>query len=639
MNGTNEHSSLLEESCEPAEGSAFTTGPPPRHIRLHGQVGENIEYSVLVAGTDPFQRYFFSIAQEGDCLRIFSPGNEFLIGHEGISYQGNGGCFCEYMFGVLQPRSDLVKTEIVNRLVMYGLKQDESGSVSFSDFTSGRESYRSIFFEGHAVSNYFFFVNSSLLPRQLPSQQAELVRRLGKIIKRSATVGGGDDDALIAKLFPRLADNSAHLFVIKLTNRPHREYHDMFRSLYFRNRKIPDSDFARLVALAEKYGIETSQQERMRIDVMYRHPDNRRIVDEYRNILLDCSTRDEIGSIDNARLTRLKTLSLRIKIPGALFRTLDDMLQLGSNPISRKENDYLASTREVLEGIFLREKNIESHIDRDDLLRLIGTKKIAVENRDRSFDQLLLNAGTVCDEKIRDGADRSLLEDFTVLTRFLDRFDSVANLINQLAFMENVKIDRQMLHDLLEHKAAFDSLNPDCFREFFVNDLLRNVYLGRFGRRKVIALVEGLSGIEQRSSTIEDLHRELHAIDRDERNFLAMIELVRDRIHNFYSRFSSSSDLEPLRREVFEELQTSRGLLPEEMDQLFDDVIITIKKETMYLHSLLPEIITGNDSSLREDFLENSGLDRFSVEELERCYFEKNGLDPEGLHRIRKGLN
>ena len=74
-------------------------------------------------------------------------------------------------------------------------------------------------------------------------------------------------------------------------------------------------------------------------------------------------------------------------------------------------------------------------------------------------------------------------------------------------------------------------------------------------------------------------------------------------------------------------------------DELFNEVILTIKKEAVYIHTLLPTIIAGKDIALREDFLENSGLDRFYVEELEREYFELNDLDMEELYQIRKGLN
>jgi len=64
---------------------------------------------------------------------------------------------------------------------------------------------------------------------------------------------------------------------------------------------------------------------------------------------------------------------------------------------------------------------------------------------------------------------------------------------------------------------------------------------------------------------------------------------------------------------------------------------LTSRKEAIYLHNLLPKIVAERDVSLREDFLDNSGLDRFYVEELEREYFELNDLDMENLYLIRKG--
>ena len=610
-----------------------------KDIRLHGMIGEQIEYFVMVVGNDAYQRYFFNIVQEEEHLRIFSPGNEIIISPVGIRYQGNGGNFCEYMFGVDQPSSDLAKPEIINRLVMYGARSDEDGTVRFSDRTSGLETYDNIFFEGNAVCNYFYFVHSKLLPRELKKQQEELAKRLGKIIKRSEAVGDERDDVLVSELFPLLNDESSQLFMVKLINRHHREYRDLFRSLYFRNKKISDEDYGRLVSVAAAHKIDRYQQERIRIDTMYRSPANKRIVDEYRNILLACNARGEISNLDNARLTRLKTLSVRNKIPGALFYTLDEMLKKGRNLRDHQEHDYIAATREILEGIFFREIEIESRIDRNDMLKLIQAKKKAMENRDHSFDQLMLDASKECDEKIRDGADSSLLDGFSYVVTYLDRFDSVSNLVSQLAFMENVKINEEMLRGLLEHKAAFDNLHDDCFQELFIRELFANAYLGGFGRRKVKTLMEGLVAIEERSSTIEELHRILTDIDREERIAIVLQEHVRDRIRNFYSKFTTKADQEALRREVVEELKTKKQISADIPDHLFNETIFTIKKEAMYLHSLLPQVIEGRNVLLREDFLENSGLDRFYVEELEREYYEKNGLDIEGLYQIRKGLS
>lgn len=611
-----------------------------RDIRLHGLTGDKFEYFAMVVGTEAYQRYFFNIVQEQGQLRIFSPGNDFIIMPEGVSYQGNGGYFCEYMFGVDQPSSDLIKPEIINRLVMYGARADEAnGTVRFSDRTAGSESFENIFFEGNAVCNYFFFVYSNQLSRKLKNQQEELVRHLGKVIKRSAAVGEEKDDVLVAEIFPLLKDDEAQFFIIKLINRYHREYRDLFRQLYFRNKKIADEDFTRLTNLAARLQIDRYQQERMRIDVMYRHPDNKRIVDEYRNILLACNAKGEISHIDNARLTRLKTLSVRNKIPGALFYTLDEMLKNGRNLESQSEQDYIAATREVLEGIFLREKNIESRIDRDDMLALITSKKKAMENRDHSFDQLMLDASKKCDEKIRDGADPGLLDGFSYVITYLDRFDSVSNLVSQLAFMENVRVTEEMLNGLLEHRAAFENLREGCFMELFIRELFENAYLGRFGRRKVRALLDGLIAIENETGSIEQLTEQLMEIDQEERISAILLEHVRDRIRNFYSKFNTKADQEALRREVSEELKTKKRIKDDIPVHLFNETIFTIKKEAMYLHSLLPTIVAELNVGLREDFLENSGLDRFYVEELEREYYEKNDLDLDGLNQIRKGLS
>jgi uncharacterized protein (TIGR04442 family) len=151
--------------------------------------------------------------------------------------------------------------------------------------------------------------------------------------------------------------------------------------------------------------------------------------------------------------------------------------------------------------------------------------------------------------------------------------------------------------------------------------------------------MEGLEAIEARSSSIDALRQRLMEIDAEERIYITLLEHVRDRIRSFYSRFSSKADQQALRREVTTELKTRKRIQSDIPDHLFNETIFTIKKEAMYLQSLLPAIISERNVGLREDFLENSGLDRFYVEELEREYYEKNGLDLAELYQIRKGLS
>ena len=311
-----------------------------KDIRLHGLIDHTIEYYAIVAGIDAHQRYFFNMGHDDEELRFFSPGNEFVIGREGINSRGNGGSFCEYMFGVDQPIADLAKGDVINRLVIYGAHYDNAtGTLEFDDDTSGTLSYDKIFFDGNAVCNYFFFINSDRIIGSFSEQQEEIVKLLGKGIKRSTAVGEEFDNGIIDEIFTMLGDQRAQLFLFKLINRKHREYRDLFNSFYLKNKKISDEDFAMLASLAGRYEIDRYQQERIRIDVMYKHPDNRRIVDEYKNILIDCNRKGEINKLENARLTRLKTLSVRNKIPGALFYTLDEMLKKDKKLVDLEEHD------------------------------------------------------------------------------------------------------------------------------------------------------------------------------------------------------------------------------------------------------------------------------------------------------------
>ena len=610
-------------------------------IRLHGYITDHIEYFAVAAGMDAHKRYFFNIEHNEDYqIRFFAPGSEIILGPEGVNHHGCGGTFCEYMFGIDQPLTDMAKGDVKNRLVMFGARFDnETGRLLFSDSTSGFQSYEKIFFDGNAVCNYFFFLHSPRLLVPLKKQQEQLLRLMGKSIKRSHAVCAGDDNAVIAEIFPLLHDAGAQFFLLRLVNRHHREYGEMFRSLYFRNKKIADEDFAALSSLAALYDIDRYQQERIRIDVMYKHPDNKRIVDEYRNILIACNRKGEINKLENARLTRLKTLSVRNKIPGALFYTLDEMLKRDKKMVDLDECDYIAETREVLEGLFLSASHIESTIECEDMLKLLHAKKRAAENRDHTFEEILLDTSKACDEKIRDGADISLLEGFSYIITYFDRYDSASTIINQLAFMENVRVSEEMIRSILGNKGEFDMLQPGLFEELFIEDVLKNRYVGSFGRKKVALLKRGLAIIEEKRKTTSELLRELQEINEEERLFNLLLKHVRERIRNFYSRYSTRAEQESLRREISEELLSSRQIDMTLPRQLFEEVILAIKKEAIYIQNLLPAIVAEKNIPLREDFLENSGLDRFYVEELEREYFALNNLNVDDLYDIRKGLS
>jgi len=605
-----------------------------QEISLHGHIDETIEFMATAAAQDAFQRCFYE--SDGNTLRFFSPGNELVLTPEGVTHRGNGGSCCEYMFGVEQPLADLAKSEVTNRLVMYGTSFQENGSLQFSDRTEGFHRYERIFFEGHAVCNYFFFVTGSF-PGSLREQQEGILRQLGKVLKRTQAAGLGNDLALSEEIFSLLGHKSS-LYLIRLIHKKHRRYLDAFSALYEEYKSIPDQAFEKLQYLADELDIDRYQQERIRIDVMYRHPDNRRIVDEYKNILIDCHVKGSIDRQENARLTRLKTLSVRNKIPAALFYTLDDMLK-PDKLIEQSEHGYLAEARQILDGIFLHEYQVETELNAEDIIKLLEGKRLATENRDHAFEQLLLETGKICDEKIRDGGDIRLLENFSQIITYFDRYDNVTAHLSELAFMENIILSEEAIRSLLGNRKEFDQLSDKLFNVLFLEGIMQNPYLGRFGGKKIQFLAQGLLDIEKGSQTVQAVAQGIKSISEEERLYRILIKHIKEHIRNYYSRYNTKAEQDDLRTEISVTLMEKGVLTAELPANLFRDAILNIKKEAMYLHSLLPRIIAEKNSALREDFLNNSGLDRFYLEELEREYFENNDLSLEDLYSIRKGLS
>ena len=167
--------------------------------------------------------------------------------------------------------------------------------------------------------------------------------------------------------------------------------------------------------------------------------------------------------------------------------------------------------------------------------------------------------------------------------------------------------------------------------------LLDNKYLGQFGRKKIVCLQKGLALIEDSRLTIKALADQLRILGKQERLSVTLLAHVKERIRNFYSKYNTRAEQEALLVEVADELY-NKGLYTGDIPLAqFHNVVVNIKKEAIYLHNLLPRIIAERDAALREDFLDNSGLDRFYVEELEREYFELNNLNLNDLYLIRKG--
>jgi uncharacterized protein (TIGR04442 family) len=604
-----------------------------REIRLHGKANEKIDYYFTVTGEDLSNRYFYESHPSGD--RFFSGGNEFVISGTGVRYSGNGGSFCEYMFGVDLPLKDLLRKDVSNRLVMYGAFYDEQENITFSNNTMGEDTFDQVFLTGNAVSNYFFFVHTSL-KSDVRDTQREILKNIGKQVKRSDTVGAADDTLLCREIFEAMGDPRTLVFLFRLVNRHNEEYYRTFHRFYSQQKTFTPEATIALDELSRTHKILPYQQERIKIDGMYKLPENKKVVDEYKDILISVSEKGEVNPSELAKLSRLRTLSLRLNIPHMLFDTLDELLLKDMHIVEVEEPDYIRDTRAIFEGLFFQADKIRGHVSPEDLTKLLKAKEKSTSLRDPAFESLLLDTVRVCDEHARDTNDMAVMEAMSHILTYFDRYDSAAAVINNLAFMENSTLTEDNIRSISGNKEVFDAIDPTLFRELFFDNLQENRYLTRYGRKKIDTLYTGLLQVKSGDTTYRDLAGTINTLNEAANLYTAIHRYIKERFRSIYAELNSKEDQEIFIQDLNRELQ-SKGIVETPVPHaIFEEIILDIRKESFYLNNLLPHIIISRDNRVREDFLMNSGLDRFYVEELEKDYFAMNQIDRGILEEIRR---
>jgi uncharacterized protein (TIGR04442 family) len=601
-------------------------------LRLHGQIGP-IEFFALVGGSNAHNPYFYE--DEQSRIRFFSRGNELIISEDGIHYKGTGGSFCEYMFGVEKPLKDLEKKDITNRLIMFGAFLDEHETVIFTNEIEGRESFTRLFLQGHAVKNYYFFVSSDYSGEH-KKRQKQILRSAGKFLKRTPLISEDRDTDFLDGFISRLNEKNSTVFVFKLVHTGNQAFYKAFSDLYAPKRSLSYDEENHIENIMNRFNIDRYQQERMKIDIMYRHPDNKRVVDEYRDILLSGISKDAFPHSEHAKLRRLRTLGIRNNIPIVLFETLDELLLKGHKVRDLEEPDYLNETRSILQSLFFKDPSLRRHLIEEDIIRLLKAKQMAYAQGDKAFEQILLETVRACDEISQEKNDFRLFEDFTSIITYFDRYDNIYTLLSQIAFMENVFFSEDSLRSLLGNKKEFDKIDSHLFENLFIKDLLNNKYVTAYGKRKISTLAKGIKKISAGDASLKDIIKNLKKITDEEKLYRSIHSMLKERMRSFYTTLDSKKGRDSLREEISREV-VEKSIAKEVPKRLFDKVFLDLRKETFYINNLLPLILSNKDISLREDFLNNSGLDRFYIETLEKEYFENKDLDRSLLDFLSEG--
>ena len=584
-----------------------------KDFMLHGIIGP-VDFFVFVGGANAGSTYFYE--EDGARIRFFSRGNELTLAPVGVHYKGTGGSFCEYMFGVEKPFKDLIKKEVLNRLVMFGAFLDKDERLVFTNDTTGSESFQRLFLLGHAVKNYYFFISSD--DRNEPrKRQRHIVRSVGKFLKRTNLITEDNDVDLLSSLARELSEPRSTVFIFKLVHSENLKFYRAFHTAYSLKRMLTPEEETRLNGIAANYQIDDYQQERMKIDSMYRHHENRSIVDEYRDILLDIAYKETIQNSESAKLHRLRTLSIRNNIPGILFDTLDEFLLKDKDVQAIEEPEYLKESRAILENLFFKSASLKRHIIKEDIARLIWAKHISHSQSDMGFERVLLDIGKSCDEFAREKNNFSIFEELSSIITYFDRYDNVHSSLSRIAFMEHLELSEDSLRSLVGNKKEFDALDKNLFKEIFISDLLSNRYITSFGKKKIKVLHEHIEKVLRGDASLRDLIVALEGIAEEERIYKYVRTALKESMHELYTSLNIKKEMMRIRGEIEAEL-VGQGTNPKLYEQLFNRVLLDLKKESYYLNHLLPAITRNKDMALREDFLKNSGLDRFYIEGLEK---------------------
>ena len=224
------------------------------------------------------------------------------------------------------------------------------------------------------------------------------------------------------------------------------------------------------------------------------------------------------------------------------------------------------------------------------------------------------------------------------MTHF-DRYDATYMIINQLAFNEEIELTPDKLRSLLGHKKVFDETYPNLFYELFILTVLQNKYLSHYGRKKILALSAGIQGIENGDKTLADVVETISEIQDQQKLYFTIYDRIKERVLDVYTKIHGRQQREAIRRQLFTEISVYLDINKNLLDHLLNQAILNLNKEIYYKEKLLPQIIAEQNNMLRQDFFENSGLDRFTLEELEREYYEQNKMDEKALVALQNGSN
>jgi uncharacterized protein (TIGR04442 family) len=269
------------------------------------------------------------------------------------------------------------------------------------------------------------------------------------------------------------------------------------------------------------------------------------------------------------------------------------------------------------------------------LLTLLA-KKESIQQNNQRFEQLMLDIGKYCDEKLDDAtvAGKTARTNFLRLVSILQRMEAASESINKMVFFARGIPGSDTLGLLSDSWNELNAIRQGLFRELLLDELLASDLLGRMGRKRLNNLLEGLERLSQGTETIQDIQRRLERVEQEEHVLVSIVTTIQEAIGNRYGWLAGDCERDTIKRVVSIELRHQRLLTGEIPDNLFDVGLRLAKSSLMYINTLLPIIVAQGDGNLREEFIRDSGLDRLLVEELEEFWCIRENVPQDKLIRV-----
>jgi len=315
-------------------------------------------------------------------------------------------------------------------------------------------------------------------------------------------------------------------------------------------------------------------------------------------------------------LKKLRLSLIRNGIPENILDGLERSikstnLNVGTGDINQIINDFIAKGK-ILD---------------EDLIRLILIKRISLRNRDMSFEQSFLDAGRIIDETVSKDGNFALMEGFNRLITYFDRFDTTYQLLTKISFVPETDITENHLRSLVGNYKVFEELRKGLFFEVFFSDLYKDPYLTNYGKKRLSFLEKQIPLIANDESMLLPSFYALKNLMQEEIYFYRIIKIIKENFWEVFSLWGEKDiNMDYYVSKVLEKLKEELGEVIFIPKYLWQEVFWHIKKEVFFITQILPKISDDKNKELKEDFIANSGMDRFYAEELEKSYYLKHGI-------------